>query len=137
MTEIRGRGRAAFAGVLLMVGGFLNIVYGIAAIGNSHFFARDTHYVFSNLKTWGWITLILGILEIVASMSLFTGGDFGRWFGIVIGSLAAIGALLDIPSYPLLSLAIFFLSLWIVQGLAVYREPTADQAGEQTRADGT
>jgi len=137
MTEIRGRGRAAFAGVLLMVGGFLNIVYGIAAIGNSHFFARDTHYVFSNLKTWGWITLILGILEIVASMSLFTGGDFGRWFGIVIGSLAAIGALLDIPSYPLLSLAIFFLSLWIVQGLAVYREPTAYQAGEQTRADAT
>jgi hypothetical protein len=133
MTEIRGRGRAAFAAVLLMVGGFLNIVYGIAAIGNSKFFVHNTHYVFSNLKTWGWITLVLGVLEVLASMSLFTGGEFGRWFGMVIGSLAAIGALLEIPAYPFLSLAIFFMSLWIVHGLAIYHEPTAYQAPDAYR----
>jgi hypothetical protein len=52
-----------FAAVLLMIGGVLNIVYGIAAIGNSSFFVHNTHYVFASLKGWGWITLILGILE--------------------------------------------------------------------------
>jgi hypothetical protein len=37
MDRVRGLGRAVFAAVLLMVGGVLNIVYGIAAIGNSSF----------------------------------------------------------------------------------------------------
>jgi hypothetical protein len=135
MTEIRGRGRAAFAAVLLMIGGVLNIIYGIAAIGNSHFFVHNTHYVFGSLKTWGWIALILGIAQIVASMSLFAGNEFGRWFGIAFGSLAAIDALLSIPAYPLWSLALFALSIWIVYGLAIYEEPDRAAPAQATSAD--
>jgi hypothetical protein len=132
MDETRGLGRAIFAAVLLMVGGVLNIIWGIAAIGNSSFFVHNTHYVFSNLKGWGWITLIIGVLEILASLSLFAGGNFGRWFAIVVGSLAAIDALLSIPAYPFWSIALFALSLWIIHGLLVYgdQEPvgTFEQA---------
>lgn len=123
MDGVRGLGRAIFAAILLMVGGVLNIIYGIAAIGNSSFFVHNTKYVFSSLKGWGWITLILGILEILASLSLFRGGAYGRWFAIVVGALAAIGALLSIPAYPLWSIAIFALSLWIIYGLVIYGEP--------------
>ena len=122
MSQPRGAGRALFAAVLLGVGGVLNVVYGIAAIGNSNFFVHDQHYVFANLKSWGWVTLIIGILELCASVSLFAGGTFGRWFGIAIGSLAAIGALFSIPAYPLWSIAVFALSLWIIYGLAIYEE---------------
>jgi hypothetical protein len=123
VNQVRGLGRALFAAVLLMVGGVLNIIYGIAAIGNSHFFAHNTHYVFGNLKTWGWVTLILGILELLASVSLFQGGAFGRFFGIAVASLAAIDALLSIPAYPFWSIALFALALWIIHGLVVYGEP--------------
>ncbi len=123
MNETRGLGRAVFAAVLLMIGGVLNIVYGIAAIGNSSFFTHHTHYVFGSLKTWGWVTLILGILEVLASLSLFQGGDFGRYFGIAIAALVAIDALFDIAAYPFWSLAIFALSLWIIHGLAIYGDP--------------
>ena len=77
MDEVRGLGRAIFAAVFLMIGGVLNIIYGIAAIGNSHFFTQNGHYVFASLKGWGWITLILGILEVLASVSLFGGGAAG------------------------------------------------------------
>ncbi len=120
MDQVRGLGRALFAAVLLLVGGVLNIIWGIAAIGNSSFFVQNTHYVFASLKTWGWITLILGIVQIVASLSLFRGGTFGTWFGILAASLTAIGALLDIPAYPFWSLAIFALSLWVIHGLVVF-----------------
>jgi hypothetical protein len=75
---VKGIGRSSFAAVLLIVGGVLNIIYGVAAISNSHFFTANAHYVFSNLKTWGWITLILGIMEIIASISLVSGGLYGR-----------------------------------------------------------
>jgi hypothetical protein len=121
-----------FAAVLLIVSGVLNVIYGIAAIGNSSFFVHNTHYVFSNLKTWGWITLILGILEIGASLSLVGGGAYGRLFAIVVASLAAIGALLEIPAYPFWSLAVFALSLWIIHGLVIYAG--LDGAEENTAA---
>jgi hypothetical protein len=118
----RGVGRAVFAAVYLMIAGVLNIVYGIAAIGHSAFFQTNRHYFFASLKSWGWIALILGILEILAALSLIRGDTFGRWFAIFVASLAAIAALLEIPSYPLWSIAIFALSLWIIHGLVVYGE---------------
>jgi hypothetical protein len=122
MDQVRGLGRAIFAAVFLMIVGVLNIIYGIAGISKSHVFTTNAHYVFGHLRTWGWVTLIIGILEILASLSLFGGGGFGRWFGIFAGALAAIAALLAIPAYPLLAIAIFALSCWIVYGLVVYGE---------------
>jgi len=107
-----------FAGVLLLIAGVLNIVYGIAAIGDSKFFNEDVTYVISSLHTWGWVSLIIGVLELIAAFSLFAGGEFGRWFGILVGSLNAIGALLSIPAYPFWSLAVFALSIIIVYKLA-------------------
>lgn len=123
MDQTKGIGRSFFASVLLVVGGVLSIIYGIAAIGNSHFFTQNAHYMFSDLKTWGWITLILGVLELIASASLIAGGLFGRWFAILAGSLAAVGALLDLPASPFWSIAVFALSLWIIHGLIIYGEP--------------
>jgi hypothetical protein len=112
-----------FAAVLLMIGGVLNVIYGIAAISKSDFFTKNAHYVFSNLKGWGWIVLIIGVLELIAAFSLFSGNEFGRWFAIVVGAFAAIGALLSIPSYPLWSIGVFALSLWIIYGLVIFGEP--------------
>jgi hypothetical protein len=107
-----------FAGVLLLVAGILNIIWGIAAIGDSKFFTENATYILSGLNTWGWIILILGVLELVAAFSLFSGGEFGRWFGIFVASLNAIGALLSIPAYPFWSLAVFALAIIIICKLA-------------------
>jgi hypothetical protein len=121
-TEPQGTGRALLASVFLTIGGFLGIFYGIAAISNSQFFISSGHYVFGDLKAWGWITLILGLLELGAAFSLVSGNVYGRWFAIITASLAAVGALLDLPAYPLWSIAIFALSLWILHGLIIYGE---------------
>jgi uncharacterized membrane protein HdeD (DUF308 family) len=107
-----------FAGILLLITGVLNIIWGIAAIGNSKFFTENATYIVSSLHTWGWVVLILGVLEIVAAFSLFSGGEYGRWFGIFVGSLNAIGALLSIPAYPFWALCVFALSIIIVYKLA-------------------
>jgi hypothetical protein len=123
VDNVRGLGRAIFAAVLLLIGGVLNVIYGIAAISNSKFFVHNTKYVFCDLKTWGWVALILGVIEILAAASLFGGGGFGRWFGIFAAALVAIDALLEIPAYPLWSIAIFGLSIYTIHGLVVYGEP--------------
>jgi hypothetical protein len=107
-----------FAGVLLFIVGVLNVVWGIAAIGDSKFFIADQKYIISSLHTWGWVTLILGGVELIAGFSLFSGGGFGRWVGIVAAALTSISALLSIPAYPFWSLCVFALAIIIIYQLA-------------------
>jgi len=107
-----------FAGVLLLITGTLNMIYGIAAIGNSRVFTQDAIYIFMNLSLWGWISVAIGVAEWVAAFSLWSGGEFGRGFGIAVASINAVAALLEIPSYPFWSLAIFALCIIIIYKLA-------------------
>ena len=128
----RGTGRAMFAAILLLIAGALNIIYGIAAIGDANFFVDQTRYVFSNLNTWGWITLLLGILELTAGFSLVVGGTYGRIIGIAAATIGAIGALLSVGgAYPFWSLGVFALCVIVIHGLVVY-EPSTDQAARRT-----
>jgi hypothetical protein len=121
---MRGAGSALFVGILLMIAGVLDIVYGIAAVGNSSFYTADTTYVFSSLHTWGWITIILGIIELTAAFSLFGGGAYGRVVGIIAATLGAIGALLNVGGgHPWWSLGVFAICLVCIHGLAVMGEP--------------
>jgi hypothetical protein len=116
-----------FAGILLGISGVLNIIWGIAAVAESHFVTETgAQYIFSSLNTWGWITLILGVLEILAAMSLFGGGEFGRWFGIFAASLVAIDALLDVRVLPFWSISVFALSVIVVYQLAKGPEPSSE-----------
>jgi hypothetical protein len=117
MNEQRS-GWVTFAGVMLLIAGVLNVIYGIAAIGDSKFFINDSKYILSNLNTWGWITLIIGVIQLFAAFSLWSGNLYGRIIGIGAAGLSAIGALLSIPAYPFWSLAIFAIDIVIIHQIA-------------------
>ena len=121
-NESRVTGWWIFAGILLAIAGTLNVIWGIAAIGDAHFFTANAHYIFSSLNTWGWVTVIIGAIQLTAAFSLFSGGGFGRWVGIFAASLSAIASLLSIPAYPLWSLCIFALAIIILYELAAAPE---------------
>lgn len=116
----KGTGWVLFAGIMIVIDGVLNVIYGIAAIDKSKFFVVGSEYILSDLNTWGWVALILGVLQIIAAFSIWQGGLYGRWFGILVASLGAIAALLAIPAYPFWSLALFSIDILIVYGLAAY-----------------
>ena len=116
--EDRVTGWWVFAAILLTVAGVLNVIWGIAAIGEANFFVANQKYILSGLSTWGWVTLILGVIELIAAVSLISGGGFGRWIGIFAAALASISALLSIPAYPFWSLCVFALSIVILYELA-------------------
>ena len=113
-------GWVTFAGVMLFIVGVLNVIYGIAAIGDSSFFVQDQKYILSNLNTWGWVTLIIGIIQLFAAFSLWSGGTYGRVVAIFAAGLSALAALLSIPAYPFWSLAIFAIDIIIIHQVAVY-----------------
>jgi hypothetical protein len=125
---MRGIGRAMFAAVLLLIAGTLNIIYGIGALDSANIFAHDQRYILTDLNAMGWVLIVLGVIQLTGGFSLFSGNTYGRVIGIIAGSLGAIGALFSIGrDNPWWSLAIFFLSVWIVYGIMVFgtdeREP--------------
>jgi hypothetical protein len=116
----QGSGWVLFAGLMMTLVGVLNVIYGIAAIGDSRFFVGDATYILSGLNTWGWIMLVLGAAQIAAAFSIWKGGQLGRWFGIAVALLNAIGALMSISAYPFWSLTVFTLDILVIYGLAAY-----------------
>lgn len=118
--EERDRGWLMFAGVLLLTLGTLNVIEGIAAISKSHFYVANAHYVFGDLKTWGWVALCFGVLQLLVGLGVFAKNQFARWAGVVVLSLNAIAQLLMMPAYPLWSLTIFGVDIVAIYGLIAY-----------------
>ena len=120
---MRGTGRVVFAGVLLLMVGFVNIIYGFGALDDANYFVGDTRYILDNLNTLGWVLIIVGLIQLTGGFSLLSGNAYGRTIGIIGGSLGAISALLSIGgAYPWWSLAIFALCIYVVHGIIVFGE---------------
>jgi hypothetical protein len=106
-----------------LIAGTLNIIYGIGALDSANIYANDTRFILTNLNTMGWVLIILGVIQIAGGLSLFVGNTYGRVIGIIGASLGAIGALLSIGGkYPWWSLAVFFLCVYVIHGIVLWRE---------------
>ena len=119
-TEGHGYGLVLFASILLLVIGCFNAVQGIAAIVNSRVFVANAHFVFANLRAWGWITLILGVLQLLAAAGVLAGNQFARWFAVAVVGLNAIDQMFFIPAYPFWSLTIIAMDVVALWGLCAY-----------------
>lgn len=120
---MRGAGRVVFAGILLLLVGTVNFIYGLGALDDANIFVNDTRFVLDNLNTLGWVLIILGVIQVIAGFSLLAGQTFGRVIGIIGGSLGALGAILSIGgNHPWWSLAVFALCVYVVHGLIIFGE---------------
>lgn len=119
-SEPQGYGWLMYASIMLGLAGTFNVIDGIVGLSKSSFFVANAHFVFSNLRTWSWITLFLGILLIAAAFAVLRGSEFYRWFGVAVASLSAIGQLMYLPGYPLWAIAAFAMDLLIVYALIAY-----------------
>ena len=117
----RGEGWLLFAGVMLMLAGFLNAIWGIAAIDDSAYFNGDDRFViFDSLSAWGWLLLLVGILQLIAAFSVWNRHTYGQLAGIAFASLNAMILLFTVNAFPFAAFMLFIVDLLIIYGLAVY-----------------
>jgi hypothetical protein len=119
-AEGSGYGLVLFAAVLLVMVSFFNMIYGIAAIANSHVFVANAHYVFANLRTWGWITLIIAVLQLAAAGGILAGNQLARWFAVAVLALNAIDMMFFVQAYPFWALTIIAVDVVALYGLCAY-----------------
>jgi len=116
----RGSGWLVFAGTMLLILATMNVITGIAAIGDSKFFVGDAKFVFGSLNTWGWIILLLGVAQLLTALGVLANNRAAAWAGVLFASLNAIAQLLWISTYPFLALALFSLDILVIYGLVAY-----------------
>jgi hypothetical protein len=120
--ERTGSGWITYAGVMLIVAGFLDVINGLWALDRSD--TRSNLLLYADkLGGWGWFYLILGIILILAGIGVFYASQWARWTGIILASISIVANALWVFIFPIESLILIFLATLVVYALVVYGEP--------------
>lgn len=116
-TRTRTSGWVVFASVMITITGALNMVDGLVGLYRTRTFSNT--YLFGDLREWSWAFLVLGLLQVVAGVSIMARQGWARWFGIAMVSINAFLQLFVISSYPLYALLIIAYDIAVFYALAV------------------
>ena len=116
-----GKGWLVFAAVVLGVAGIMRIFDGIWAFRYKG--ALPDHLQNSllgtNLKNYGWLWLIIGILLILVALGVMARSQISRWIGIIAGAVIAVSAIWWMPYYPIWSLMYIGIGVLVIYALVV------------------
>ena len=123
-------GLSLFAGMLMIISGVFNAMEGVVALVRNEVYLATPQYLFAfDLTAWGWIHIIVGIIVAVAGVGVITGQLWGRIVGITIALVSTLANFAFIPYYPVWSLLIIALDVFVIWALCIYNRDAADAVG--------
>jgi hypothetical protein len=120
-TSSRSSAWVAFAGWLLIVVGAVDALEGLIAIARQQYYVlapNSNQIIVFDVKTWGWVTLIVGVLIGFVGIQVLSRNAVARWFAIgivsfnVIEQLAFIGGGSGGGLWPLTGIAFSGVALY-------------------------
>ncbi|MFB9890353.1 DUF7144 family membrane protein [Planobispora takensis] len=121
-------GFALFAGIMMVMIGIFQAFQGLAAILEDKFYVVAPNYVYQiDATVWGWIHLVLGALAVVAGFFIFSGQLWARIVGIGFAVLNAVTQFLFLPYYPVWSLIMITMDVFVIWALCVYNKRAVEQ----------
>jgi hypothetical protein len=116
------KGMTTFAGIMLILAGAFNAIEGIIALFQNEVYVAGPRYLFAfDLTTWGWTHLIVGAVVAAAGFGVLSGQVWARTVGVAIAALSMLANFLFIPYYPVWSLLIIALNVFVIWALIAYR----------------
>jgi hypothetical protein len=111
-------GGIVFAATILTLNGAFQVIGGLVAILDDEFFVVTRHYTYHlDVTAWGWIHLIVGILMLITGLGLFGRRTWAGVAGIMLAMLSALANFFFIPYYPIWSLVVIGLDIWVIWAL--------------------
>jgi hypothetical protein len=112
-------GFTVLAGALMMLGGLWGFFEGLVAIIHRSFYNSLPNYTFQfSVHGWGWIHLILGVVVFGAGVCVLLGQTWAKLVGIVLAVFSALANFLFIPYYPVWSIILIAMDVFIIWALA-------------------
>jgi hypothetical protein len=113
-------GLLSFAGFLTSIVGFFNIVDGLTSLSKRNFYlVPSSKLLVFNFTAWGWIWIIVGILQILVGALILARRTWARTAGFVLMLLAVAGQFAFMNAFPLWSMVIIAVSLVAIYLLMV------------------
>lgn len=110
----------AFAGLMMIILGCLDVIWGLAAIVNDEVVVVGGHgALIFDLTTWGWIQLIIGLLVGFTGLGLLTGNEAARVTAIFLLAINAVLQVVWFPAAPLWAFLMIILDVVIIYQLVV------------------
>jgi hypothetical protein len=119
--ETTGAGWLAYAGIMLMVAGLIDVVNGLWALDRADTQSNLLLYA-DKLGGWGWFYLILGIILVLTGIGVFYRSQVARWIGIIVASISIVANALWLFIFPVQVFILILLASLVVYGLVVYGE---------------
>lgn len=118
VEERQPTGWTVFAGVLLLIVGSLDALYGLAAILNNEVvIVGGQGVIIADITTWGWIHFILGSLVAITGLGLFAGADWARIAAVFFVAVNAVAQIVWFPAAPLWAFLMIILDVTIIYQL--------------------
>ena len=110
----------AFAGVMMVILGFLDAIWGLAAILNDEVVVVGGHgALIFDITAWGWFQLLLGAVIGLTGFGLLVGNEAARVMGIFLLGLNAVLQVVWFPAAPLWAFLMIILDVVIIYQLTV------------------
>ena len=121
-TERTGwAGWIIFAGIMLIVGGLLNAIYGLVAILNDNWVVWGNRgVVYLDVTAWGWVHFLLGVVVIFAGAGVMTGNVLARTIGVLVAAGSMVVNFLALPLYPLWSITLLTIDVLVIWALIAH-----------------
>jgi hypothetical protein len=108
----------SFAGLLAILIGVFNVFEGIVAFAKEEFFVTPAgRLLIFDYNTWGWLLLILGIVQIVTGLGILSGQMWARVVGVALAFLSCIMHFLFIAAYPVWSIIAIAIGVLVIYAL--------------------
>jgi hypothetical protein len=122
-------GLTIFAATIMIMVGSFQAIQGIVALANDTFYVVGQEYIFQfDVTTWGWIHLLIGALVATAGFFLFRGAVWARTVGVIVAGFSALVTFAWLPYYPVWSIIIITLDVFIIWALTVHGRDITDPA---------
>lgn len=110
-----------FASFMMMILGALEAIAGLAAIFKDNFYlVTESHLLVFNFKTWGWISLILGIIIFMAGLELLRGAMWARIVAVFLAALSLIANMSFLNAYPWWSTLMIVVDVLVIYAITVH-----------------
>lgn len=113
-------GWVVFAGVMLLIIGSLDALYGLAAVLNDEVvIVGGQGVIIADISTWGWVHLVLGSLVALTGIGLFAAWSMARWAAVFFITVSAIAQIVWFPAAPLWACLMIALDVVVIYQLTV------------------
>ncbi|MFD2079474.1 hypothetical protein SAMN05421678_115202 [Actinopolymorpha cephalotaxi] len=119
---VGGTGWLVYAGVVLIVLGCLQAIWGFTSLFKTTYFlvASSGLVIPWGYTAWGWFHIGLAALLVITGLALLAGQTWARYVGIAIAAVSLLANFLSLAAFPIWSAIMIAVDILVIYALSVH-----------------